>query len=172
METHFFSLLRSIFSIITLSALAARTKCYRLGDLIQVYRLTVLEAESSRSRSQQGSFPVRPLFLVCCQPPSCCEFTWPFLRTCRERYLPLTRAYVCVCCSVWPFVIPWAVARQVPLSMGFSRQKCWSRLPFCTPGNLSNPGIEPASLASPALAGGFFAAEPPGKAIMVSVTRN
>ena len=40
--------------------------------------------------------------------------------------------------------------------MGFSRQEYWSGLPFPTPGDLSNPGIEPTSLTSPALAGGFF----------------
>ena len=46
--------------------------------------------------------------------------------------------------------------RQAPLSMGFSRQEYWSGLPCPPPGDLSNPGIEPASPASPALAGGFF----------------
>ena len=54
------------------------------------------------------------------------------------------------------FVIPWTVARQAPLSMGFSRQEYWSGLPFSPPGNLPDPGIRPAPLTSPALAGGFF----------------
>ena len=48
------------------------------------------------------------------------------------------------------------VAYQAPLSMGFSRQKYWSRLPFPASGDLPELGIEPKSLASPALAGGFF----------------
>ena len=61
------------------------------------------------------------------------------------------------------FVIPWNVALQAPLSMGFSRQEYWRRLPFPPPEDLLNPGIEPASLASPALAGGFLTTEPPGK---------
>ena len=43
------------------------------------------------------------------------------------------------------FVTPWTVARQAPLSMGFSRQEYWSRLPFPSPGDLPNPGIEPGS---------------------------
>ena len=47
-------------------------------------------------------------------------------------------------------------AHQAPLSLGFSRQEYWSGLLFPTPGDLSNPGIEPASLASLALAGRFF----------------
>ncbi|ELR60425.1 hypothetical protein M91_18992, partial [Bos mutus] len=45
---------------------------------------------------------------------------------------------------------------QAPLSMGFPRQEYWSGLPFPTPGDLPDPGIKPASLVSPALAGGFF----------------
>jgi len=39
----------------------------------------------------------------------------------------------------------WTVACQAPLSMGFSRQEYWSRLPFPSPGELPDPGIEPAS---------------------------
>ena len=46
--------------------------------------------------------------------------------------------------------------------MGFPRQEYWSGLPFPSPGDLPDPGIEPTSLASPALAGGFFTTEPPG----------
>ena len=61
----------------------------------------------------------------------------------------------------------WTVARQVPLSMGFSRQEYWSRLPFPPPGDLPDPGNEPKSLVSPALPGGFFTTEPPGKAIHI-----
>ena len=46
-------------------------------------------------------------------------------------------------------VTPWTVARQVPLSMGFSRQEYWGGFP--SPGDLSDPGIEPRSPVSPAL---------------------
>ena len=53
------------------------------------------------------------------------------------------------------FVTPWTTACQSPLSMQFSRQEYWSGLPF-PPGDLPNPGIEPTSLMSPALADGFF----------------
>ena len=41
--------------------------------------------------------------------------------------------------------IPWTIACQVPLSMGFSRQEYWSGFPFPSPGDLPNPGIEPGS---------------------------
>ena len=40
---------------------------------------------------------------------------------------------------------PWTVAHQAPLSMGFSSEEYWSRLPFPSPGNLPDPGIEPRS---------------------------
>ena len=50
----------------------------------------------------------------------------------------------------------WTVAPQASLSMGFPRQEYWSRLPFSSPLDLPNSGIEPVSLASPALTGGFF----------------
>ena len=53
-------------------------------------------------------------------------------------------------------VTPWTVAHQVPLSMESSRQEYWSGLPFPQPGDLPDPGIEPASLMSPELAGRFF----------------
>ena len=54
------------------------------------------------------------------------------------------------------FAISWIVARQDPLSLVFSRQGYWSRLSFPPPGDLPDPGIEPVSLTSPALAGAFF----------------
>ena len=54
------------------------------------------------------------------------------------------------------FANPWTVARQDPLSMGFSRHEYWSGLPCPSPGDLPNPGTEPTSLEPPALAGGFF----------------
>ena len=57
----------------------------------------------------------------------------------------------------------WTVPRQAPLSIGFSRQELWNGLPFPSPGGPLEPGIEPVSLASPAIAGGFFTTEPPGK---------
>ena len=66
--------------------------------------------------------------------------------------------HACLSCfsHVWLCVIPWTVACQAPLSMGFSRQEYWSGLPFPPPGDLPNPGIESTSLVSPALASGFF----------------
>ena len=56
--------------------------------------------------------------------------------------------------TLW--TILWTVARQAPLSMGFSRQEYWSGLPFLPPGCLPDQGMEPTSLMSPGLAGGFL----------------
>ena len=53
-------------------------------------------------------------------------------------------------CHVWLFVTPWTIACQAPLSMEFSRQEYWRELPFPSPGDLPDPGIEPGSLASQA----------------------
>ena len=47
----------------------------------------------------------------------------------------------------WLFAIPWTTAHQAPLSMGFPRKEYWSGLPFVSPGDLPDPGIEPVSPA-------------------------
>ena len=60
------------------------------------------------------------------------------------------------------FATPWTVTYQAPLSMGFSRQECWSGLPFLSLGDLPDPGIEPGS---PALQADTLPFEPPGKPI-------
>ena len=65
-----------------------------------------------------------------------------------------------VCSVVSNSVSPWTVAQQVPLSMEFSRQEYWRGLPFPTPGDLPDPGVEPAAPVSPASAGGFFTIVP------------
>ena len=61
---------------------------------------------------------------------------------------------------VWLFAAPRTVAHQAPLSLGFPRQEYWSGLPVPSPGDLPDPGMESGT---PALAGGFFITEPPGK---------
>ena len=61
------------------------------------------------------------------------------------------------------FATPWTVVRQAPPSIGFSRQEYWSELPCPPPEDLPHPGIESEFPLSPALAGGFFTSEPPGK---------
>ena len=68
--------------------------------------------------------------------------------------------YVLSCIVVSDSATPWTIACQAPLSVGFSRQEYWRGLPFSSPGDLPQPGIEPVFSA---LAGEFFTTEPPGK---------
>ena len=71
------------------------------------------------------------------------------------------KVHICVCSvahSCLTLVTPSTVAFQAPLSMGFPRQDYWSGLPCPPPGDLPDPGMEPA------LVGGFFITSPPGKA--------
>ena len=75
---------------------------------------------------------------------------------------------MCACTLSWfsrvqLFVTPWAVACQAPLSTGFSRQGHWARLPCPPPGGLADPGMEPASLTSAALASASSPLAPSGK---------
>jgi len=63
------------------------------------------------------------------------------------------------------FATPWTVAYQASLSMGFSRQEYWSGLPFPSPGDLPDPGIEPGS---PTLEADTLTSEPPGKPTLIA----
>ena len=90
-------------------------------------------------------------------------FKWNFPFICEDiNFFIFIKevSHVCTVLScfshVWLFAPLWTVAQQAPLSMGFSRQEYWSGLPCPPPGHPPNPGIEPRSLMSPALAGGFF----------------
>ena len=67
------------------------------------------------------------------------------------------------------FATPWTVAQQAPLPIEFSRRGYWSEVPFPTPGDLPNPGIESMSLAFPALTGRFIITQLPGKPLFNSL---
>ena len=86
--------------------------------------------------------------------------------------------YMCVCvCKhmcmfshfscVWLFVTLWTVAHQVPVSMGFSRQECWSGLPCPSPEDLTPPRDQAHVSCFSCIVVGFFTTEPPGKPICV-----
>ena len=66
---------------------------------------------------------------------------------------------MCVLSYLQLFATQWIVACQAPLSIGFYRREYWDGLPFPSPGDLADPGIEPMSLMFPAVAGMFFATE-------------
>ena len=120
--------------------------------LFAVYLNFVCRAVPSSSMIVALFLPLMPTQGLSPSPPSSlplfCTFiasTAPIVGSQSLRRVPL-------------IATPWTVALQAPLSMGFSRQEYWSGLPFPSPRDLPDPGMEPASLA---LAGRFFTAEPP-----------
>ena len=78
----------------------------------------------------------------------------------RQKETNQQRLHACMCAKSLQLCLtlydPMDVASQAPLPMGLSRQEYWSGLPGPPPGDLPDPGIEPASLKSPVLAGKFF----------------
>ena len=80
-------------------------------------------------------------------------FSQPY--DCQIIY-PIVCVCVCVCEVAQSCLTPWTVARQAPLSMGFSRQEYWSGLPFPSPGDRPNPGIKPRSPALQADSSSFY----------------
>ena len=72
------------------------------------------------------------------------------------------------------FAILWTTAHQAPLSMGLSRQEDWSRLPCLPPGDVSDLGVKPRSLASPTLTSRFFTSSTTWEALIsriISISR-
>ena len=86
----------------------------------------------------------------------------PYLLQWKRQLLSLAKQKVKVklLSRVRLFAIPWSVTYQAPPTMRFSRQECWSGLPFPSPGDLSDPGIEPRS---PALQADALTSQPSGK---------
>ena len=76
---------------------------------------------------------------------------------------------VCVCSHVQPFVVPWTVAHQAPLSMGFSRQEYWSGLPSPPPGDCPDPGWDPRLLHLFHLQADSLPLAPPGKPCALNI---
>ena len=88
----------------------------------------------------------------------------------HNEILPHTSQNACIqsqsLIHVQLFATPWTVAHQAPLSTGLFRQEYWSGLSFSSPGDLTNPGIEPAF---PALQADSLLTEPPGKPMNVQI---
>ena len=104
-------------------------------------------------------------------------YAWSETSGCTEQFAYTVYVYVymrvvsCFSC-VKLFATLWAVASQAPLSVGFSKQEYWSRLPCTPPGDLSDPGIKPTSLTSPAGRDGqadSLPLVPPGKPLCVYI---
>ena len=89
---------------------------------------------------------------MCVSLPLCLSPSPPLIHT-RTHYIHIGAYGYLLSCSVESdSVNPWTVARQAPLSMGFPRQEYWSGLPFPSPGDIPNLGIESTPFASPVLA--------------------
>ena len=96
--------------------------------------------------------------LVNSQPDQCSQMPRAQQVLNKCWWVHCVRALSCV----WLSGTPWTAACQAPLSMEFSRKEYWRGLQFPPPRDLHDPGIEPTSLAPPALAGRFFTTAPPG----------
>ena len=101
-----------------------------------------------------GLFNAGSQFFTSCWLEATTVFSWLLVRKERKGS----------CSVVSDSVTPWTVAYQAPPSMGFSRQEYWSGLPFPSPGDLPDPGIEPGS---PAFQADALTSEPPGQRILV-----
>ena len=108
--------------------------------------------------SPNSSHPLLPLFHQVC---ALCLHLSLLNRVPLIPFLPLNnKVKVKSLSRIRLSATPWTVAYQAPASMGFSRQEYWSGLPFPSPGDLPDPGIEPWS---PSLQGDALTSQPPGK---------
>ena len=105
--------------------------------------------------SKDNFYVIYLFFSGCCC--SCNFFHYEMSRFHKEYFLVCAQSLS----HVQLFATSGIETHQAPLSMEFLRQEYWSGLLFPTPGHISDPGIETASLVSPALAGRFFNTEPP-----------
>ena len=128
---------------------------------VEFYILTWFNSESPGPRPSlqwEGCWAITKGHSVWGPPRSLGQACRAHSSTLRLEVAGHVRAYVLS--HVPLFVTPWTAARQAPLSTEFTKQEYWSGLPFTASGDLPDPGIEPVSPVSPALAGGFFTTEP------------
>ena len=103
------------------------------------------------------SHPTVTQWIAACQASLFFTVSWSFLKLMSIGLVMLSNHLIlCHPHLVLPLIFSSIRVFQAPLSMEFFRQEYWCGLPFPTPGDLPNPGIEPASLVSPSLAGRFF----------------
>ena len=129
-----------------------------LGEFQICGMLTITYHKVTIATTKPNSFQMLTKFT----PISFSEWSILILGICLSFcVLSYTMCSVCMLSHVRLFATPWIIARRIPLSVGFSRQEYWSRLPSPPPEDLPDSGIEPASSVSSSLAGGFFTTEPP-----------
>ena len=122
---------------------------WHLGNSSNIRSQVVLETVSSHLDQESEeikyyyfppSYPVLFCFFIAINHPLSSSFYHLFLWV-----LSFLSEWVKLLSSVWLFATPWIIAYQAPPSMGFSRQEYWSGLPFLSPEDLPDPGIEPRS---------------------------
>ena len=122
----------------------------RPGKLLNLYIVRDVKQPQEITENTVFSYPLK---------------IWIRVNVLETGYMALNSGFSTFCCclvakSCLILVTPMDCTCQAPLSMGFPRQEYWSGLISLSPGDFPNPGFEPMS---PALAGGFFTSEPPGK---------
>ena len=91
------------------------------------------------------SLRIRLRHTACSRHESWSTATWGPTQMLCDTYTGFLAALCAESLQSCPTTTPWTVAHQAPLYVGFSRQEYWSGLPFPSPGDLPNPGIEPRS---------------------------
>ena len=150
---------------------------YNLAEVHRPARASLIEMRGMREpkiMAWKNSWRTCPVFLLeggshslSIQHP-----TWWMQHSAVSKCLQLW-GQMCACMlsrfsRVWLFATLWTVAPQAPLSMEFSHQEYWSGLPFPSPGDLPNLGIEPMSPGVPELASRFLTPEPPRKPVSMN----
>ena len=130
------------------------------GQMARAQRRGKLQGPGEEGWTGVSSTPTQECRLLALPSPKPPLHSLPGLGSLAKGWGPRTQS-VCVlsrfsCVRLCATL--WTTAHQAPLSMGFSRQEYWSGLPCPPPGDLPDSGIEPRSLMSPALAGGFLTA--------------
>ena len=133
------------------------------------FSLPLFFPESKESRNNRGTSPVHSKLTckviwwrhyfhhVTSHLGNTQRFIWFLNEVCTPQLGLMLYVYVLSCSVMSDSLCPMNyIAHQVPLSKAFPRQGYWHGLPFLSPGDLPDPGIEPTSLVSPALAGRFF----------------
>ena len=134
-------------------------RCYLFPSSRNCQEIQCLSVHGSAGGTQQGAGLKGPPVLA---NPSPLTSTRGSLHLLDPKHFPIPSwVHVQSLSCVWLLAAPWTIACQTPLLIEFSRQGYWSGVLFPPPGDLPNPGMEPVSLVSPALAGRIFTWEVP-----------
>ena len=144
-----------MFHIVLYCFISLGGSCWRILELwfpLEGEELTACDEWIAPSRALFFCFSLHPWSSLLFPGPSQAPPLVSLLLNLKPMCSCVLSRFICV----QLFVTPWTIACWAPLFVGFPRQECWSELPFLSPGDRPDPGIEPTSLRSPALASRFF----------------